>query len=120
MTCTPPPDVKPYSWHRLLRGDDQCLARYSPELGWTFMAPRLDGRATVITTCSVGAATAAGWRYAGPAPELPKPQTAQEIAREALEPFRNAYLPMVDNETTGKVATLINALRRIAEMEPKP
>ena len=117
MTCTPPPDAKPYSWHRLVRGNDQCLARYSPELGWTFATPRLDGRATVITTCSVGAAAEAGWRYAGPAPELPKPQTAQEIAREELARTADIVVPY---EAFGVVHSLFTALRRIADMEPKP
>ena len=117
MICTPPPDAKPYSWHRLVRGNTQCLGQYSPELGWTFATPRLDGRATVITTCSVGAAAEAGWRYAGPAPELPKPQTAQEIAREALvvlsSDAADQHLPVFTRR-------FVTALRRIADMEPKP
>ena len=109
MTCTPPTGTKPGTLHVLRRdGGGIMLAERSTDQNWVHWA--LLGEYWMTAAAAAGE----GWRYAGPAPALPEaPQTAQEIAREALEELSNTHLTF-----TGLAIRYAESLRRIAGMKP--
>ena len=111
MTCNPPPGTKPGTLHVLrkpLRAP--LLATLIPDGNWMF--PRWDAANFLVPPAQM---VSEGWRYAGPAPELPRvPQTAQEIAREALADPTTEGLTFM-----GLAKHRASALRRIADMEPQ-
>ena len=114
MTCTPPPGTAPGTlcvlqhpthppilaiWHQALPIDTGRWRFGSPSHGQDQISP--DRLAD------------AGWRYAGPAPELPRvPRTPQEIAREQLG---RSY-----PSDAACISALKIALERIRDMPESP
>lgn len=114
MTCQPPPGTEPGTLHVLRRDNQIVLAMWGGDCWKTHRLSETRGEPAPL---GVEYVTRGGWRYAGLAPELPSvPQTAAEIAREALDAhytMENAALIPTPVERR-----LADALRRIAEMEP--
>ena len=108
MTCAPTPGSLCVLRH--IKTNEPCLM-YRTEDGWKY--PNLGG-----TLESLSGYYVTNWRYAGPAPELPRvPQTPQEIAREALDRV-DLEAPRADAGAWAIILSLRDDLLRIAEMEP--
>ena len=86
MTCRPPPGTKPGTMCVLTRDDGrQCLGEWDA-VSYTFRRPNPDAPHGTLTNFHIPRASGCrcGWVFAGVMPTPPRPQTAQEIAREAL------------------------------------
>ena len=108
MICIPPPGTEPGTLCVFRRGDEVLLGKWS---GCDFRGPTPYGTTWAATDSAL---EQNGWHLVGPAPDLPRvPQTAGEIAREALEEPSNSHLTSM---TLAK--RYAESLRRIAEMKP--
>ena len=88
MTCRPPPGTKPGTLCILTRGAWQCVGEWEGGT-YTFRRPSWNGQHGMFADAHAPDERASGcrcgWVFAGVMPEMPpRPQTAQEIAREAL------------------------------------
>ena len=89
MTCAPPPGTKPGTMCVLTRGDGhQCLGEWDGG-AYRFRHPTPDtpGGTFIDSHIPRDGGCRCGWVFAGVMPETARPQTAQEIAREALEQY---------------------------------
>lgn len=109
QTCTPPPGTKPGTLHVLRRNDVPRLMKWHGDC-WVW---ETFGAVTVLPW-RPDQLFGFGWRYAGPAPDnLPNlPQTAAEIAREAIRTAGTL------ERTASLTQHYENALQAIADMEP--
>ena len=85
MTCAPPPKTKPGTMCVLTRGMRRCAGEWDG-IGYTFRRPNPDVPQGTLTDSHIprDGGCRCGWVFAGMMPETARPQTAQEIAREAL------------------------------------
>ncbi len=80
MTCRPPPGTEPESFHILHRDGHVVLAMWDRDF-WITYRPGVVLKAPHLW--SAGFLDRAGWRYAGPAPELPDIRAPQATAPAA-------------------------------------
>ena len=86
MTCTPPPGTKPGTLCILRRDLRTCVGEWDGQ-AYLFLRPNPDVPHGTLTDYHIPRddGCRCGWVYAGTLPETPRPQTAQEIAREQLD-----------------------------------
>ena len=111
MTCRPPPGTKPGTLCILTRGEERCVGRWDA-VAWVFRRPNQDvPHGTFLDThIPRDGGCRCGWVFAGVMPETARPQTAQEIAREALDKVRGVQ------GTPAAIIDITDALIRIRDM----
>lgn len=114
MTCTPPPGTKTGTLCVLRRGPWRCIGAWDGA-GYTLARPNAGAPAGTLIDVHIphAAGCRCGWVFAGTMPELPpRPQTAQEIAREQLG---RSY-----PSDAACISALKIALERIRDMPESP
>lgn len=114
MTCIPPPGTKPRTLCVLRRDQRWCVGEWDGRV-YLFCRPHPDAPHGTVIDYHIPAAAGCrcGWVFAGVMPELPpRPQTAQEIAREQLG---RSY-----PSDAACISALKIALERIRDMPESP